>query len=365
MKITNSNVTLESQHVFSRQYSYTESLKVVDRPQDGSSDKSSGMGPAEKSWKDYIEISREALEKSRKELEGTDKVLTLDDLKDLEIPDKDKQKILLIARMIKAITGKDFRIILPRDIRSGNLVISLSGKNAHVNGIKEDKSSNNSWGAEFKSTETYVESESLSFSAKGMVNTSDGKQVQFDLNLNMTRKFAAQNSVDVKMGNTRLLDPLVINYDGPAANVKPEKISFDIDSDGKKEQISSLGKGSGFLALDINNDGKINDGSELFGTKSGNGFEDLSKYDSDHNGWIDENDVIFNKLRIWTVNDDGTKDLFSLGEKGVGAIYLGNVGAGYNYTDNNNALEAKSRNIGIFLSESGTAGTIQQVDFAV
>ena len=41
-------------------------------------------------------------------------------------------------------------------------------------------------------------------------------------------------------------------------------------------------------ALDINEDGKINDGKELFGTASGNGFGDLAAYDQDNNGWIDE-----------------------------------------------------------------------------
>ncbi len=40
---------------------------------------------------------------------------------------------------------------------------------------------------------------------------------------------------------------------------------------------------------------KINDGSELFGTSSGDGFKDLATYDEDENGWIDENDSIFSK----------------------------------------------------------------------
>ena len=53
-----------------------------------------------------------------------------------------------------------------------------------------------------------------------------------------------------------------------------------------------LGKGSGFLALDKDGNGKIDDGNELFGTKSSDGFGDLREYDSDGSGWIDENDEI-------------------------------------------------------------------------
>ena len=74
---------------------------------------------------------------------------------------------------------------------------------------------------------------------------------------------------------------------------------FDIDADGEEESISYLQGGSGYLALDKNGDGVINDGSELFGTKSGDGFADLAEYDADGNGWIDENDPIFDKLLIW------------------------------------------------------------------
>lgn len=57
-------------------------------------------------------------------------------------------------------------------------------------------------------------------------------------------------------------------------------------------------RGSGFLALDRNQNGVVDDGSELFGTQSGDGFAHLALYDQDSNGWIDANDPVFDKLRI-------------------------------------------------------------------
>ena len=87
-----------------------------------------------------------------------------------------------------------------------------------------------------------------------------------------------------------LCDPLVFNFEGNTADITDQKFMFDLDCDGKEEEISSLGKGSGFLALDKNGDGIVNDGTELFGTKSGDGFADLAEYDEDGNGWIDEDD---------------------------------------------------------------------------
>ena len=127
-----------------------------------------------------------------------------------------------------------------------------------------------------------------------------------------------------------------------------------------------LREGSGFLALDKNGDGKINDGSELFGTRSGNGFADLAVYDEDGNGWIDENDEIFDKLRVWSKDKDGKDVLKTLKEADVGAIYLGSTNSQFSLTDKkDNEVLGAVRSTGIYLKEStGMAGTVQQVDLA-
>ena len=119
------------------------------------------------------------------------------------------------------------------------------------------------------------------------------------------------------------------------------------------------------FALDLNNDGTINDGKELFGPESGNGFSDLANYDTDHNNWIDENDAIYDKLRIWSKDENGKDYLFALGEKGVGAIYLGNVSTSYALKDANNQTNAQLQRSGIFLNEDGSAGTVQHIDLVV
>jgi hypothetical protein len=163
----------------------------------------------------------------------------------------------------------------------------------------------------------------------------------------------------------KLVDPLVINFDASSAELSNTKFSFDLDCDGKSDQISRLSKGSGFLALDKNNDGQINDGSELFGTKSGDGFADLATYDTDKNGWIDSGDEIYDKLRIWTMDEKGNNQLVGLGEKGIGAVYLGNVNTDYYLKSSDNDLNGMIRQTGVFLRENFTAGTIQHVDFAL
>ncbi|NLD47470.1 MAG: hypothetical protein GX660_09755, partial [Clostridiaceae bacterium] len=143
------------------------------------------------------------------------------------------------------------------------------------------------------------------------------------------------------------------------------KINFDLDFDGKTEQISFVSKESGFLALDLNNDGVINDGRELFGPQTGDGFSELAKYDLDENNWIDENDAVFSKLKIWVKDDSGKDMLFTLAEKGIGALYLGNVNTPFSLKDASNNLNGVIRKSGVFLKENGTAGTIQHIDLAV
>lgn len=212
---------------------------------------------------------------------------------------------------------------------------------------------------------SYAEVEQTGFSTEGTVVTASGKEISFQTGFTMSRSFYEEVSQKIDLNATRMIDPLVINLDCDVASVSDQKFYFDLDADGHAEEISRLNAGSGFLALDKNNDGTINDGSELFGTASGNGFADLAQYDQDGNGWIDEADDIFQKLLIWQKDENGNDVLRGLGAAGVGAIYLGNVSSQFSYNSmEDNETNAMIRQSGAFLYENGNAGTIQQVDFA-
>ncbi len=207
----------------------------------------------------------------------------------------------------------------------------------------------------------YKEQEELNFSTVGHIQTDSGS-LDIDLNFSMQRSFVVENRIDTYS----LFDPLVINLDGDIPNLSQDTFSFDLDNDGEKDQISKLGENSGFLALDLNNDGEINQGSELFGTKTGDGFDELSEYDSDNNGWIDENDDIFDKLQIWIKNDDtDEKDLIGLGEAGVGAIFLNSQSSEFTYKTQTNQTLGEMKSCGMFLKEDGSCGSISQIDFAM
>lgn len=209
-----------------------------------------------------------------------------------------------------------------------------------------------------------MEKESTSFSTVGTVKTADGREINFNVNVGMSREFQAYYREDLALESFTMCDPLVINLDTDVAALTDQTFYFDIDADGEEDKISQLNAGSGYLALDKNGDGTINDGSELFGTASGNGFADLAKYDEDGNGWIDENDAVWDKLQIWTKDENGRDMLYKLSEKGVGAICLQNVSTDFTQKGQGGQTLGAVRSSGVFLYENGNVGTVQHVDIA-
>lgn len=211
----------------------------------------------------------------------------------------------------------------------------------------------------------HEETENTGFATQGTVKCADGREINFNLNVTMSRSFQEYYEENVRMMEVSMCDPLVINLDGNIAELSDQTFLFDLDGDGQKDEINRLGAGSGFLALDKNGDGVINDGNELFGTKSGNGFADLAAYDTDHNGFIDEGDEIWDKLKFWVTDENGEGQLYSLAEKGVGAICLQNAATDFAITDENNQAKGRIRNTGFFLYENGEAGSVQHVDMTL
>ena len=212
---------------------------------------------------------------------------------------------------------------------------------------------------------TYSEAEETGFLANGKAYTDDGRAIDFNVNILMSRSYMEYMNVQIPTMTDALFDPLIVNIGSDTADVRDQTFRFDLDADGKEDEISMLGRGSGFLALDKDGNGKIDDGSELFGTKSGDGFGELREYDSDGNGWIDENDEIFSKLKVWCKDENGRDILMDLKDADIGAIYLGEQQTEFTLGGSDGIRDGVVRSTGIFLRESGGAGTIQHVDLAM
>lgn len=223
------------------------------------------------------------------------------------------------------------------------------------------------WTRQTKESITVAETEITCFKSTGSVVTSDGRQIDFDISMEMSRSFTQTTEIISNETQYILTDPLVIQLDDAPETISNQTWFFDIDADGTKDEMSMLAKGNAFLALDRNENGIIDDGLELFGTQAGNGFKDLAAYDEDGNGWIDENDSVYTRLKIWTKDASGNDQLMNLQQADIGAIYLGHAATQFSHNNQtNNETQALVRQTGFYLHEStGSAGIVQQIDFAV
>lgn len=206
------------------------------------------------------------------------------------------------------------------------------------------------------------------FHAHGEVITKDGQHIDISVQLSMSREFVQRTHLQTAHwinDNNELIDPLVINFDGLGAQLSEQRFRFDLTVDGQDNAMAALRPGSGYLALDRNGDGIINDGSELFGPLSGRGFEELAQFDEDGNGFIDAGDSIYEHLRIWEFLPDGSSQLVALADRNVGAIYLGHVSSPFQIRDHNNELQGEIANSSIWLNEDGQVGVVQELHLVV
>ena len=392
MKIDSSDITMSSNRTYLEKYERSENLKtwVGDTRPDFEGRGTPAVPALAPENRDFILDFTENMKKQLKEdfsaqlaansqVRGNCKTKSTGEVgscNELEISDKDKMKIALIESMIEMLTGKKIKISSPQ-LKSNcadcpkcnqcaqSVAAPVVAQASTTVAAASDAPERKGWGIEYDSNEKYFESEKMSFKANGVIKTSDGAEIKFSVDLKMSRSFMQEQNISLRLGDAVQVDPLVINFAGTSTGLTETKFSFDLDSNGKEEQISFVQPGSGFLALDNNNDGVINNGSELFGPGTGNGFLELAKYDEDKNGWIDENDSIFNKLRIWIKDSEGNDALFALGQKGIGAIYLGNADGDFSLKTTSNQSLGQIEKTGIFVKEDRTVGTVQQIDLTI
>ncbi len=131
-------------------------------------------------------------------------------------------------------------------------------------------------------------------------------------------------------------DPLVLDLNGNGVSLTALSTStayFDLDGNGFAERTGWVSAGEGLLALDGNRNGRIDGGSELFGTATQNGFEVLARYDDNRDGRITSADAVWSSLLVWRdANGDGvstTAELTGIAANDVSAIDLSPRGANF------------------------------------
>ncbi|MEK8027653.1 hypothetical protein [Pseudaquabacterium rugosum] len=144
--------------------------------------------------------------------------------------------------------------------------------------------------------------------------------------------------------------PLVLDLDGDGIETTTlaDGVGFDLDADGQAETTAWVSGGDGLLAIDLDGNGRIDSGAELFGSATtladgrtaDDGYAALADLDSNGDGLISAADARWSELVIWVdadadgVSDDG--ELQGLDALGIASLDLAAVASGAE--DQGNAL---------------------------
>ncbi|NEV60480.1 hypothetical protein [Thiorhodococcus minor] len=184
-----------------------------------------------------------------------------------------------------------------------------------------------------------------------------------ELDSSRSRIEQARVALDFSIGEAaevQLGDPLVLDLGGGGIQTTgfDDGVAFDLDGDGRLDQMSSVAGDTWLLALDRSENGRIDDGTELFGDQTGaaNGFDALARHDGNGDGRIDASDGVFSQLRLLQIRDDGTQVTQTLTDAKVVSIELG-------YQSTRKALDVYDQvaQTSSFTREDGTRGEAADV----
>ena len=166
--------------------------------------------------------------------------------------------------------------------------------------------------------------------------------------------------------------PLVVDLDGDGVRLGEKSVPFDLAATGEVVRMPRILGDDALLVLDLDGNGRIDSGAELFGNASScgaarctDGLEALARHDSNRDGVIDSHDPVFDRLRLWKdVNHDGQSEAGELshpGSAGIRAIRLrARLDVSWTDASGNSATRALT-----FERTDGSTGLIPDVWFSL
>lgn len=354
MKIASASIEMQAAHAAYSRTEISERLEVWvgERNRPGANEARTPPSIRD-AGRTLVDLSKEAIAASKSEA-----------IEEEVDPLESDPRLKLLRNLIELLTGRPLRVLRSAELPRASAPAQPPPDQPPAEGTRNAQARPAGFGIEYDFSSRHEEHEHTRFEANGTVRTTDGREIRFDVAFEMERHYAESVDIRFRAGDARLKDPLVLDFAGPAAALSSVRFEFDLDADGELDQLPTLTGGRGFLALDRDGNGRIDDGRELFGPMSGDGFAELATLDSDGNGWIDEADAAYSQLHVWRPGPEGGV-LQSLMEAGVGAIHLGRVATPFDLRGPANETLGVMRASGVYLREDGSAGTISQIDLSV
>ena len=185
--------------------------------------------------------------------------------------------------------------------------------------------------------------------------------------------FASLDDLALLDASIEVIDPLVLDLNGDGLHTLSleEGVYYDYLSDGFDRKTGWLSEEDGFLVYDKNQNGIVDNGSELFGNTAqkedgsyyGTGLEMLKAMDSNQDGVIDSKDDIWSQLAVWQdKNSDGIsqkEEMLSMDSLGITQFSL--ESENIQQTDNGNMIVAQTE----YMTGDGESHTLGEIDFAI
>lgn len=252
-----------------------------------------------------------------------------------------------IKRLLEQLTGEELQgWVDPSEL---NRAFTTSPATA----VTEQPENLNATGVTIREWSYRYEAVSADFS--GSVNLEDGSSFSWSMQFAMSyEEFSYSERTEQPMK-----DPLVMSFNGRPVELTGASTAFQLTTQAKA--IQQLSEGNYYLAKDSNKNGSIDSGLELFGPATDEGFAELSAYDEDQNGFIDQQDPIWQSLWLWRPEDKG---LVSMKDKNVTALSLDSIATPFTlrYKDE---VQAKLERSSVFITADKNVGLLQQIDLKV
>ena len=171
----------------------------------------------------------------------------------------------------------------------------------------------------------------------------------------------------IEMSVEALKDPIIVQFGSRGLGEISGQKDFDFNQDKSLNILPVFSGDVGYLVYDKNHNNKADDGGELFGPETGQGFTELAQLDSNKNGFIDAEDQHFEQLYLWQPGNDNNQaeQWLSLEEAEIQAISLSAISTPYDFYDQQGEIQAQLRQSSFAISENGIGRGVHQVDVRI
>jgi hypothetical protein len=203
-------------------------------------------------------------------------------------------------------------------------------------------------------------SQSLSYQMNGEFDV-NGQHIKIDYSFVIASEQTSYSSVEKTAA--ALKDPLIVQFGEQSIGQIKGHQNFDINQDGDLNKLPVFSGDVGYLVYDKNQNLKADNGGELFGPKTGLGFNELAQLDSNKNGFIDSDDDAFEHLYLW--QPEKSNNLRSLTEVKIQAINTSAIDSPFSFYDTKGNIMAQMRQSSFAISHDGEGKAVHQIDVII